>query len=369
LRCYIDFQIISSYLKLKRIKGVSPRNILSIIEHYGKIEEIFKFKPDELASIGIKENISREILNISSLKDDFVDEQLRLIKKHNITVLVLEDENYPEELRNIYDPPPVLFAYGNLECLKKPKIAIVGARKSSERAKKIAAKIASDLAEAGINIVSGFAAGIDICAHIGASEKGSTTAVFGCGLLTVYPASNKRYLKKILENGVIISEYWLTEPPNWYNFPKRNRIISGLSLGTLVVEASKKSGSLITAKLALEQNRELFAIPTFPDSVNSATNFLIKNGAILVENYLDIIENTPQLLNNLKVIDKKEQDNIINLTDKTRPVYDLIAEQPLSSNELMLKVNIDFMELMACLTELELSNLIKRGLDGKYYIY
>lgn len=320
-------------------------------------------------SIGIKENIAKEIINIHKLKDDFVEEQIRLIKKHNISVLVLEDRDYPEELRNIYDPPPVLFAYGNLESLKKPKIAVVGSRKSSERAKKIATKISSDLAELGLNIVSGFAEGIDICAHIGASEKGSTTAVFGCGLLTVYPASNKKYLKKILENGVILSEYWLTEPPNWYNFPKRNRIISGLSLGTLVVEASKKSGSLITAKLALEQNRELFAIPTFPDSVNSATNFLIKNGAILVENYLDIVENTPQLLKSLKVIDKKDQCNIIGLTDKTRPIYNLIARQPLSSNELMLEVNMDFMELMTCLTELELNNLIKRGLDGKYYIY
>lgn len=320
-------------------------------------------------SIGIKKNIAKEIINIHKLKDDFVEEQIRLIKKHNITVLVLEDRDYPEELRNIYDPPPVLFAYGNLESLKKPKIAVVGSRKSSERAKKIATKISSDLAEVGLNIVSGFAAGIDICAHIGASEKGSTTAVFGCGLLTVYPASNKKYLKKILENGAILSEYWLNEPPNWYNFPKRNRIISGLSLGTLVVEASKKSGSLITAKLAIEQNRELFAIPTFPDSVNSATNFLIKNGAILVENYLDIVENTPQLLKSLKVIDKKDQCNIIELTDKTRPVYDLIARQPLSSNELMLEVNMDFMELMTCLTELELNNLIKRGLDGKYYIY
>lgn len=320
-------------------------------------------------SIGIKKNIAKEIINIHKLKDDFVEEQIRLIKKHNITVLVLEDRDYPEELRNIYDPPPVLFAYGNLESLKKPKIAVVGSRKSSERAKKIATKISSDLAEVGLNIVSGFAAGIDICAHIGASEKGSTTAVFGCGLLTVYPASNKKYLKKILENGVILSEYWLNEPPNWYNFPKRNRIISGLSLGTLVVEASKKSGSLITAKLALEQNRELFAIPTFPDSVNSATNFLIKNGAILVENYLDIVENTPQLLKSFKVIDKKDQCNIIELTDKVRPVYNLIARQPLSSNELMLELKIDFMELMTCLTELELNNLIKRGLDGKYYIY
>jgi len=369
LRCNIDSQLINVYLKLKSIKGVTPRNISLIVDNFGSIENIFKLKIEELINIGIKETIAKEIVNLNQLKDDFVDEQVKLIKKHNITVLVLEDENYPLELRNIYDPPPVLFAYGNLECLKKPKIAIVGARKSSERAKKIAAKIASDLAEAGINIVSGFAAGVDINAHIGAAEKGSTTAVFGCGLLTVYPAANKRYLKKILENGMIISEYWLNEPPNWYNFPQRNRIISGLSLGTLVVEASKKSGSLITAKLALEQNRELYAIPTFPDSINSATNFLIKNGAILVESYLDIIENTPQLLKSLKVIDKKEQGNIIELTDKSKPVYDLISQQPLSSNELILKVNMDFMELMTCLTELELNNLIKRGLDGKYYIY
>jgi DNA processing protein len=352
---------------LKRIKGLSDRQVFSIFEHFGTFDR--EFKKDELVEIGIKEDIAEKIVKIKDLEDDFVDEELKLITKHGIKVFTLEDKDYPAELKNIYDPPIFLFAYGNIDLLSKPKISIVGSRKSTERAKNFSYKIAKDLAEAGINVVSGFAAGIDIHAHIGAVEKGSTTAVFGCGLLTVYPASNKRYLKKILKNGVILSEYWLNEPPNRYNFPKRNRIISGLSMGTLVVEASKKSGSLITAKLALEQNRELYAVPAFPDSINTATNFLLKSGAHLIENYLDIIENTPQLFKELKIIDKKQSDNIIGLTEKNKTIYDIIAREPSTSNELVIKAKMEFMEIMAILTELEMEGFIKRGLDGKYYIY
>lgn len=364
----IDFELIKTYLKLKSINGFSDRLFSLLIDRYKTANAIYDKNIDDLISLGISKKLASTLLDIKKIDKKEFDKEIALIKKHDIKIILREDENYPELLKNIYDPPPILYLLGNIENINKPKIAIVGSRKASEWGKKFTLKIAKDLSEAGIDIVSGFASGIDIHAHLGAIRNGSTTCVFGNGLLKIYPPSNKRYLKDILEKGIILSEFPLLEPPNRYNFPKRNRIISGLSLGTLVVEASKKSGSLITAKIAIEQNRELFAVPSFPDTFNSATNYLIKNGAILTENYLDVLENIPNFLNELKVIDKKNMDNIIALkNDVNKKVYDLLLLQPLTSNEIMLKMEIDFMSLMSSLTELELSNIIERGSDGKYY--
>ena len=314
----------------------------------------------------MKNDVISKVKNIDTID---VKTELDLIKKHNVKIFILEDKDYPYMLKNIYDPPMLLYAYGEYETLKKPSFAIVGSRKSSERGKKIAMDIASNLGELGFNIVSGFALGIDISAHLGAMEKGSTTAVFGSGLLTVYPASNKRYLNQILKNGVILSELPLNEPPNRYNFPRRNRIISGLSLGVLVVEAAPKSGSLITAKLAIEQNRELFSVPASPLDFNSATNRLIKTGAVLVENYLDILENLSSFKIGIKQIDKIKDANIIgNVSKEAGEIYELLKIQPLNASELTVKIDRDFSTTMGLVTELEMEGFIKRLPDGKFTV-
>ncbi|MEF3254316.1 MAG: DNA-processing protein DprA, partial [Deferribacterales bacterium] len=283
-----NFDIISNYLSLLSIKGISHKTVVNLVRNLNTLGNIFRVESKFLKEAGLTDP---QIDFIKSNKIDykFVEQELELIKKYKINIITFEDENYPNLLKSIDDPPAILYTYGNIEALKQPSIAIVGSREASIPGCRFAKQLASDLAEIGFNIVSGFATGIDIHAHLGAMEKGLTTAIFGSGLLYVYPASNKKYLKKLYENGCIVSEQPLKEEPNAHNFPRRNRIISGLSLGVVVVEAHVKSGSLITARLAVEYGRDIFAVPIFPDHQNTGTNKLIKEGAKLIENYMDIV--------------------------------------------------------------------------------
>lgn len=211
-----------------------------------------------------------------------------------IEEICIESEDYPEQLRNIYDPPLKLFVIGNKKILKQKNVAIVGTRNATEYGKKVALQLAKDLSKNGINIISGLALGIDTYAHIGALEKnkGKTIAILGSGIDELYPKQNIELAKKIIySDGCIVTEYPLGTKPEKLNFPKRNRIISGLSEGVLVVEAKDKSGSLITADFALEQGREVWAVPgNIFDSTSIGTNNLIKQGAKLISDYTDILE-------------------------------------------------------------------------------
>ena len=210
-----------------------------------------------------------------------------------IQILSIKNPQYPLLLKQIYDPPKILYVLGNIDILNNLSIAIVGCRDASKYGKICAKYFAYNLASKGINIVSGLAKGIDSFSHIGAIDaKGKTIAVIGSGLDVIYPKENEILAKQILKNGgTIISEYPLGTKPNKNNFPARNRIISGLSRGVIIVEAKEKSGSLITANFALEQGREVFAVPGNINSINSiGTNNLIKDGAIPVCNYSDVLQ-------------------------------------------------------------------------------
>ena len=210
-----------------------------------------------------------------------------------IQLLSIENPKYPMLLRQIYDPPKFLYVLGNVNILNNLSVAIVGCREASQYGKSCAKYFAYNLAQQEINIVSGLAKGIDSFSHIGAIDtKGKTIAVIGSGLDVIYPKENEILAKQILANGgTIISEYPLGTKPNKNNFPARNRIISGLSRGVIIVEAKEKSGSLITANFALEQGREVFAVPGNINSINSiGTNNLIKDGAIPVCNYSDVLQ-------------------------------------------------------------------------------
>ena len=215
-----------------------------------------------------------------------------MIIENIIKTILIENPKYPEKLRQIYDPPKKLYVMGNAEILNDLSIAIVGCRETTEYGKKAAIYFASNLAKQDINIVSGLAKGIDSYAHIGALQaKGKTIAVIGSGLDIIYPKENEKLAQEIIKSGgAIISEYPLGTKPEKEHFPARNRIISGLSNGVLVVEAKEKSGSLITADFAMEQGKDVFVVPGNINSLNSVgTNNLIKDGAILVNNYNDII--------------------------------------------------------------------------------
>lgn len=242
------------------IEGITPKEKLELIEKY-RIENLWSLDRTQLFEI-LKNNEKVEIF-LKSKNKDILNRHLEYIYNNNIKIISITDEKYPKTLKNIYDSPVVLYAKGNVEILKNLNIAVVGARSASEYGMKVARNFSYNLAKCGFNIVSGLAKGIDTYSHIGAiNANGGTIAVIGTGIDMVYPKENIKLHKDILaKNGLILTEYPLGTIPKPINFPARNRIISGLSSGVLVVEASKRSGSLITVDFALEQGKNIYAIP------------------------------------------------------------------------------------------------------------
>ena len=354
------------YLALKSTVGISNRKIKKFIDTYNNITAVFDLDKNALLEIGFTE---KDIEKIKHINIDTSKEELKRVEKANISVLTLEDELYPSMLKNIYDPPAVLYCLGNLAALEQPKIAIVGSRKATPKGKELAHQLASHLAELGITVVSGFAYGIDINAHLGAMQKGPTIAVLGSGLNSIYPEAHKKYVEPLIKKGLMVSEFPLNEPPLAYNFPIRNRIISGLSLGVCVAEASPKSGSLITARLALNQGREVFAIPNAPYMPNNYTNKLIKEGAKLTENYMDIVEEFPNIIEVPKNVDKTEGKNIIHFSSELKQnIYDILSVNPVSIDGLTEMLQLDASKVIVEVVSMELDNIIYEGSDNKYYI-
>jgi len=363
---------IYDYLALKTIKGATDTIIYNLYQNRGSIEGIFTLTAEELHSYDIPSNkIIDSIIN-KRYDKEFVDKELSLLDKYNIHLITLDDPNYPQLLKEISSPPPYLYCNGDISLLNSNIISVVGARKCSKYSEEFTRRLSADLAASGFTVISGFALGIDIAAHLGAITKGKTMVVLGSGLLDIYPKQNYKYIDTILENGLFITEFSFSEPPIAQNFPRRNRIISGLSLGVVVIEASARSGSLITCRYALEQDREVFAVPNFPSSINSATNKLIKDGAKLVENYLDIIEEFKYLFNN------SDNHNIITTNDKDmllpifnnplkHNVYKTMMIAPIDLNELCIKLSIPIIELLSIVMELELEGYICKDEDNRYF--
>lgn len=285
---------LQSWLALHLVPGMGPVTCNKLVLHFGS--------PDKVLSAGISDltavcRLRRESLSAlgdqgrQNLKAQANDEITSAAEK-NITILTYDDPRYPSLLKNIHDPPVVLYVRGNPEMLNCRGIGIVGSRAATHYGKSIAQQMASSLAQQGFTIISGMALGIDTAAHKGAlAVAGRTIAVLGCGLDIIYPPGNHKLFKDIAFSGAVVSEYPLGTLPDNFRFPARNRIISGLSLGVVVVEAANRSGSLITASHALEQGREVFAVPGRIDSVKSAgTHTLLQQGAKLVHSVNDIAE-------------------------------------------------------------------------------
>ena len=269
------------------------------------------------------------------------------------------DENYPKKLLQIQNPPKKLYVEGNGNLLNQTSIAIVGSRKATEYGKKYAAIFAKKLSKAGISIISGMATGIDSIAHIySMKEEGKTIAVLGSGFNHIYPRENYYLYQKILQNGgCVITEYPSETEVDMANFPRRNRIISGLAMGILVVEARKRSGSTITAKYAIQQNKEVFCIPNkLGEKTGYSPNLLIKNGANLVTCPEDILE--------FYDIEHQEKDNQI--TEKYQEIYKLIGELPISANEIAKLTNQTIAKITEALCILEIEGLIKHVPGNKY---
>lgn len=273
------------------IKELGPVRKLKLLEKFKSPEKIYFLKDTELLKV---EGINRKIVdNINTSKDEeLLKKYEAYILKNNIKLINIFDDDYPESLRKIYAPPITLFAKGDISLLKEKSIGIVGCREPSTYGMHVAKKFAMELSKNDITIISGMAKGIDTAGHLGAIEKsGKTIAVLGCGIDIIYPKENYKVYTDILINGLIISEYIVGTKPEPSNFPQRNRIISGLSNGVLVVEAKQKSGSMITTDFALEQGKELYVIPgNITSATSGGTNNLIKEGAKLVTEVYEILE-------------------------------------------------------------------------------
>ncbi len=279
------------WIWLSRIEKINSKTIEKLLHTYKTPKEIWKQTSKELLDNGIEINQVRDIVNPKYRQN--LKSYVKYMKNHKIEIITRQDKDYPEKLKQIYDPPQILYLQGNREILNQNSIAIVGSRMCSPYGKKMTEKLAYELAQKNIVIISGLASGIDSHAHKGTLQAGGKTiGVLGCGLDRTYPAENQNLAKEILLNkGAIISEYVIGTKPMAINFPRRNRIISGLSNGVLVVEAKQKSGSFITVDFALEQGKEVYAVPGNINSTTSeGTNELIKQGAKIVTKVQDITE-------------------------------------------------------------------------------
>ena len=278
------------WIWLSTIKGLGSRRKQILLNKYKTPERIYNLKKEEILKIkGFSEALAECIIDKENKEN--LKKQIDDIQEQNIKIITIEEKEYPQLLRTIYDYPVSIYVKGNEKILNGPTIGIVGCRQSTAYGEKVAQYFAYNLSKRSINIISGLAKGIDSQSHIGAIKaKGITIGVIGSGLDIVYPKENQYLYDKIIrENGAIVSEYPLGVKPEKMNFPARNRIISGMSKGILVVEAKKKSGTLITVDFALEQGRDVYVVPGNIDEMNSVgTNDLIKQGAQMVTSHKDI---------------------------------------------------------------------------------
>ncbi|MGH9376519.1 MAG: DNA-processing protein DprA [Terriglobia bacterium] len=281
------------WLALGRIEGIGVHGVHSLVRRFTSPGAVYAASLTELESCGLPSRIARDIHAQKGLPE--AQKEIAEAERQGMRLFGFSDPVYPPLLRQISDPPLALYVKGDAAALCGYAVAMVGSRRPSAYGSSVAHRLAGDLAQRQLVIVSGMARGIDSAAHRGALEAGGKTmAVLGCGLDVTYPRENKKLMERIAERGAVISEFPLGAPPVPENFPIRNRIISGLSLGAIIVEAAEYSGSLITARLALEQNREVFAVPgniTSPQSFGP--NLLIKQGAKLVDQWLDVVEEFP----------------------------------------------------------------------------
>jgi len=320
---------------------------------------------------------------IAVTRDKFdTTHELELAEKLGIWIINLQDKRYPPVLKQIYDPPPVLYIKGNLSRRDNLAISIVGTRRCSLYGQEQASRLAHFLGSAGFTIISGMARGIDTAAHQGAlAAKGRTIAVQGCGLANIFPPENKRLFQLIAESGACISELPLEYEPLSENFPPRNRIIAGLSLGTIIIEAPLRSGALITARAALENNREVMAVPGKIDSpLSRGAHQLIKQGAKLVESIEDVMEALGYVGEQLRAhaaaataeASKKIETPLFdasqfNLSESEKTIYDSLSKEPLHVDQIIAETNLPPGTINAGLISLRLKGLIKQ-LPGNLFL-
>ena len=358
---------ISDLLRLSAVPGVGANRLRALITHFGSPTSVLKAAPRELIRAeGIDKKLASTIAHFTG-GEVFAEEQLSLVNKVNGRIVTLWHDEYPEYLRKIYDPPPLLFVLGTIEKNDKYAVAIVGTRLPSAYGKFIAEKFSRELSEKGIMITSGLARGIDTVAHSSSLKAGGRTiAVIGSSIDMIYPPENKKLAELIEERGAIVSEFFMGTKPDPGNFPRRNRIISGMSLGTLIVETAENGGAMITASATLDQNRELFCIPgNITEKYSFGTNRLIRDGhAKLVQSVDDIIAELKTSLRPILKFAQPQTPALLSIFEQK--LLDLLTSEPSHIDVVAERSGLSIPDTLVNLLSLEFKGLV-RQLAGKMF--
>ena len=344
------------WLAFNRIKGIGRARFSSLETHFGSLREAWNGSRTDLKEAGLDQ---RSIDNIVANRPHIdPDDEMEKLAENNIRALTWHDPEYPPRLKEVHDLPPVLYIRGSLESQDEWSIAVVGTRHATAYGREMAEVLAEDLGSNRITVISGLARGIDSLAHKAALKAGGRTiAVQACGLDIVYPAEHLNLAREIIESGALVSDYPPGTRPKSDHFPRRNRIMSGMALGTLVIEAGESSGALITADLALEQNREVFAIPGSVLSAKSrGTNRLISEGAKLVSRVEDILEE----LNLTMVPQQMEMKELIPVTDMETSIIKHLSREPLHIDEVRRRAHLPIATISSALAMMELKGMVKQ---------
>jgi DNA processing protein len=346
------------------IPGIGRVRISQLKEYFGSLQEAWKAPEGKLKQAGLDSRSTDALLTIRPKIS--LGAEMEKLERYGVKVLVYEDPLYPSRLREIYDYPPVLYVRGSLPAEDEPCLAIVGTRRPTIYGRQVTEEIVADLARSKITIISGLARGIDSIAHRAALDaRGKTVAVFGSGLDIVYPGENAKLAQAIMEHGALVSEYPLGVKPKAENFPLRNRIMSGLSLGVLAVEAGERSGALITAHQAVEQNREVFAIPgSILSPASQGTNRLIQEGAKLVRNYTDILQEL-----NLAIVIRQAEIKEFSPADETESaILKQLSSEPNHIDEICRSSGLSMPEVSSTLAMLELKGIARQVGNMNYVL-
>jgi DNA processing protein len=351
------------WVGFSKVPGIGPARLRALLDYYGKIKLAWQANPGELRAIGLDK---RSVENLYQVRNNLnLDAELEKLERLGISVLTWESQDYPRLLKNIVDSPPILYVRGHLKPEDEWALAVVGTRRATSYGRECTRLLVGGLVESGITVVSGLAYGIDTEAHKTAVRAGGRTiAVLGCGVDIVYPSENRQLSQAIIEKGAIISEYPLGTNPESGNFPRRNRIISGLSLGVLIVEGTIQSGARITADYALEHGREVFAVPgTILRRNSSGPNYLIQNGAKLVTQVNDILEE----LNLTMIAHHAEARAIIPDNEVEAVLLERLSAEPIHVDDLGQATGLSAPEIASALTMMELKGMV-RQVEGMNYV-
>lgn len=372
------------WLALRMVPGLGPISGLRLLEKLKSPQAIFRASQTELEAAGLSPAQARNVASGCSF-DEAVEQQQRMLNA-GAELISYADERYPQRLRKIFDPPLMLFAKGRVELLTTHCVAVVGTRRPSPYGLAATERLSADLARAGLGIISGMARGIDTAAHKAAlAEEGDTIAVFGCGVDMLYPSENRKLYEVISQKGLLISEFPMAAPAYPQNFPIRNRIVSGISWGVLIVEGAQHSGSGITARVAMDQGREVFAVPgNITSKMSWGPNLLIKQGAKLVQEWTDVTNELPAPVRRELVSRAQQKFLLEGLEDGAEPALPT-PEEPMKAlaQKLLNHLQVDVpqqleslvetfegtssSELIGALFDLEMSGLI-RQLPGKNFV-